>query len=127
MDQKTGISWLYDEAFRGYGAEIRLYCPDFRFNSAYKPTSRKGRPLSIAFGRRVHPRELFDMTKPNCDICGKPATVHETVREAGEVTSRRFCQEHGELRVIEEYYRRSLSEAEWEPIARLYRPTDLGT
>jgi hypothetical protein len=71
----------------------------------------------------VHPRELFDMTKPNCDVCGKPATVHETVREAGAVTSRHFCQEHGELRVIEEYYRRGLSEAEWEPIARLYRPT----
>ena len=38
MDQETGISWLYDEFFRGYGAEIRLFCPDFRLNSAYKPT-----------------------------------------------------------------------------------------
>ena len=127
MDQETGISWLYDEFFRGYGAEIRLFCPDFGLNSMYKQASRKSWPLSLAFGRRVHPRELFDMTKPNCDICGKPATVHETVREAGEATSRHFCQEHGELRVIEECYRRSLSEAEWEPIARLYRPTDLGT
>jgi hypothetical protein len=75
----------------------------------------------------VHSRELFDMLKPDCDICGKPATVHETVREAGEVTSRHFCQEHGELRVIEEYYRRSLSEAEWEPVARVYRLTNPGT
>ena len=71
-------------------------------------------------------RETFDMLGPKCEVCRQPATVHETVREAGEVTSRHFCQEHGELRVIEEYYRRSLSEAEWEPIARLYRPTDLG-
>src|SRR6478736_556628 len=39
MDQKTGISSLYDEFFQGYGAEIRLSCPDFRPNSTYKPTS----------------------------------------------------------------------------------------
>ena len=37
MDQKTGIGSLYDEFFRGYGAEIRLFCPDFRPNSTYKP------------------------------------------------------------------------------------------
>ena len=127
MGQKTGMRSLYYEFFRGYGAEIQLFWPDFSLNSAYKPTSRKGWPLSSAFGRRVHSRELFDMLKPACDICGKPATVHETVREAGELTSRHFCQEHGELRVIEEYYRSSLSEAEWEPISRLYRPTDPGT
>ena len=75
----------------------------------------------------AHSRELFDMLKPNCDICGKPATVHETVREAGEATSRHFCQEHGELRVIEEYYRRSLSVAGWESVARVYRLTNPGT
>jgi hypothetical protein len=63
------------------------------------------------------------MLRPNCDICGKPATVHETVREAGEVTCRHLCQEHGELRVIEEYYR-NLSEAEREQIARVYRLTN---
>ena len=67
------------------------------------------------------------MSKRNCDICGKPATVHETVREAGEVTFRHLCQEHGELRVIEEYYRRSLSEAEWQQIARVYRLTNQET
>jgi hypothetical protein len=38
MEQKTGIKSLYDEFFRGYGAEIRLLCPDFRPNSRYKPT-----------------------------------------------------------------------------------------
>jgi hypothetical protein len=38
MDQETGISWLYDEFFRGYGAEIRLFCPDFRPKSTYKRT-----------------------------------------------------------------------------------------
>ena len=59
------------------------------------------------------------MLKLNCDICGKPATVHEIVTEAGEVTSFHLCQEHGELRVIEVYYRRSLSEAEWESVARI--------
>ena len=39
MDQKTGIRSLYDEFFRGYGAEIRLFCPDFRPNSTYKQSS----------------------------------------------------------------------------------------
>ena len=37
MDQETGIRSLYAEFFRGYGAEIRLFCPDFRPNSTYKP------------------------------------------------------------------------------------------
>ena len=36
MDQETGIGSLYAEFFRGYGAEIRLICPDFRPNSTYK-------------------------------------------------------------------------------------------
>ncbi len=39
MDQKTGIGSLYDEFFRGYGAEIRLFCPESRPNSTYKLTS----------------------------------------------------------------------------------------
>ena len=81
---------------------------------------RRGWPLNAAVGRRVHSGELFDMTRTHCDICGKPATIHETVREAGGVTSRHLCQEHGELRVIEEYYHR-LPEAEREQIARVYR------
>jgi hypothetical protein len=36
MDQKTGIGSLYDGFSRGYGAEIRLFRPDFRPNSTYK-------------------------------------------------------------------------------------------
>jgi hypothetical protein len=40
MDQKTGIRSLYDEFFRAYGAEIRLFCPEFRPNSTYKPAYR---------------------------------------------------------------------------------------
>jgi len=36
MEQKTGIESLYDEFFRGYGAEIRLSRPNFRPNSTYK-------------------------------------------------------------------------------------------
>ncbi len=39
MEQKTGIRSLYDEFFRVYGAELRLFCPDFCPNSTYKPTS----------------------------------------------------------------------------------------
>jgi hypothetical protein len=45
MEQETGIGSIYDEFSRGYGAEIRLFCPDFRPNSTYKPTSTtKGLP-----------------------------------------------------------------------------------
>jgi len=36
MDQETGIRSLYDEFFRGYGAEIRLFCSASRPNSTYK-------------------------------------------------------------------------------------------
>jgi hypothetical protein len=36
MEQKSGIRSLYDEFFRGYGAEIGLPCPEFRQNSTYK-------------------------------------------------------------------------------------------
>jgi hypothetical protein len=38
MEQETGVRSLCDEFFRGYGAEIGLFCPDFRPNSTYKPT-----------------------------------------------------------------------------------------
>ena len=45
MEQETAIGSLYDEFFRGYGPEIRLFCPDFRPNSTYKPTyTTKGLP-----------------------------------------------------------------------------------
>jgi hypothetical protein len=42
------------------------------------------------------------------------------------VTSRHLCQEHGELRVIEEYYY-GLTEAERQHIARAYRLARRGT
>jgi hypothetical protein len=45
MEQKTGIRSLYDEFFRGYRAEIGLYCPDFRPNSTYKSTSTISRSV----------------------------------------------------------------------------------
>ena len=38
MEQKTGIRSLYDEFFRGYGAEIGLLRLDVRPDSTYKPT-----------------------------------------------------------------------------------------
>ena len=66
------------------------------------------------------------MLRPNCALCGQPATIHETVCDAGRVTSRHLCQEHGELRVIEEYYH-GLSEAERQHIARVYRLARRGT
>src|SRR6476661_3165053 len=56
MDQKTGIGWLYDEFSRGYGAEIRVFCPDFRPNSTYKPTYASSLPeaaVSLATSRSV--------------------------------------------------------------------------
>jgi hypothetical protein len=36
MEQKTGISSLYDEFFQSYEAEIRLSCSVLRPNSTYK-------------------------------------------------------------------------------------------
>ncbi len=39
MEQKTGIRSLYDEFFRGYGAEIRPFAPNFCSNSTYKRDS----------------------------------------------------------------------------------------
>jgi hypothetical protein len=39
MEQKTGVSSLYDEFSRSYWAEIGLCCPEFRPKSAYTSTS----------------------------------------------------------------------------------------
>jgi hypothetical protein len=36
MEQKTGIRSLCDEFFRGYWAEIKLSCPEFRPISTYE-------------------------------------------------------------------------------------------
>jgi protein-arginine kinase activator protein McsA len=35
------------------------------------------------------------MFRLNCESCGQPATIHETVIEDGEVITRHICQEHG--------------------------------
>ena len=79
------------------------------------------------------------MLGPKCEVCGQPAAIHETTIEAGEATSRHFCQEHGQpllppvdpgvqaasLRALEEYFH-SLSDAERENMALLYRLTKRG-
>jgi hypothetical protein len=79
------------------------------------------------------------LLQPRCDLCGRPATIHETAIRAGETVSRHFCQEHGEpplppvdpgvqaasLRAAEEYYL-SLSDAEREHMALVYRLTKRG-
>jgi len=74
------------------------------------------------------------MRQATCDICGQPATIHETAVEGGAASARHFCREHGEpilptivavarvasLQAAEEYYR-SLSEADQEQMALLHR------
>jgi hypothetical protein len=35
------------------------------------------------------------MHPERCDVCGRPATVHETAIAAGNVASRHFCDAHG--------------------------------
>jgi hypothetical protein len=79
------------------------------------------------------------MLQPKCDVCGQPATIHETLIKGGEAASRHLCQEHGEsslptvvpgvqatpLPTAEELYR-GLSEAEREHMALLYRLTKRG-
>jgi hypothetical protein len=74
------------------------------------------------------------MLHPNCDICGQPATVHETAVEGGGAVTRHLCQEHGgpalpavvlepqAAQAAEELYR-GLSDAEKEHFALLYRLT----
>ena len=56
MEQKTGIRSLYDEFYRGYGVEIRLFCLKFLSNSMCKRASTTGskpprevRPLNPTF------------------------------------------------------------------------------
>jgi hypothetical protein len=76
------------------------------------------------------------MHKPQCVICGQPATIQETAITGGKPTVRHLCQEHGEsllpaidpdsqaasLRTLEEHYR-SLSDAERENLALEYHLT----
>jgi hypothetical protein len=35
------------------------------------------------------------MTRPKCDLCDRPATVHETAVGAGGPVVRHLCREHG--------------------------------
>jgi hypothetical protein len=79
------------------------------------------------------------MLELKCAICGKPATIHDTVIESQAATSRHFCPEHAEpapvpvfrgsqadaQKALEEYYH-SLSDSERENMALLYRLSKLG-
>jgi hypothetical protein len=79
------------------------------------------------------------MFEPKCAICGKPATIHDTLIEARAATSRHFCPEHAEpslppvfrgsqadaMKALEEYYH-SLSDSERENMALLNRLSKLG-
>jgi hypothetical protein len=76
------------------------------------------------------------MHQHKCEICGQPATLHETAIRSREAVSRHLCQEHGvslvpksipgapaaSLPAAEELYR-SLSETEREHLALIYRLT----
>jgi hypothetical protein len=75
-----------------------------------------------------------------CDVCGQPATIHETALEAGTAVVRHYCEEHGKsawadalrlddpssqaeaLKAAKEYYR-SLSDEEKAQLAELHRFT----
>ena len=54
MDQENGICSLYDEFFRAYGAEVRLFCPDFHPNLTHKQTYRPSLAKRVAW--RCRPR-----------------------------------------------------------------------
>jgi hypothetical protein len=60
MEQKTGVSPLYDEFFRGYGAEIRLFCPEFCPNSTYKQSSTPSFRTRVAM-TDVKDRVIFEL------------------------------------------------------------------
>jgi hypothetical protein len=114
-----------------------LHSPDWAGGKGGLPSRR----FAVELGRRAARgfREVFEMLQPKCDVCGQPATIHETVIRGGEATSRHLCSEHGEpllpsvdpgsqaaaLQAAEEYYR-SLSEAEREHLALVYRLTRRG-
>lgn len=78
------------------------------------------------------------MIQSKCEICGQPATIHETTVEGENAVTRHLCQDHGAttlptvapgqdaIQAVEQYYH-SLSEAEKEHIALLHRVTHRGT
>jgi hypothetical protein len=77
------------------------------------------------------------MVHPTCEICGQPATIHETTVDGENAVTRHLCQEHGAtampsvapgrdaLQAAEQFYH-SLSDAEKEHMALLYRLTHRG-
>ena len=73
------------------------------------------------------------MHQHQCEICGRPATIHETSLASGAVSDRHVCYAHGEamllkptaeqredFRALVEYFR-GLSAAEHDQIALSYR------
>ena len=72
MEQKTGIRSLYDEFFRGYGAEIRLFCPDFRPNSTYK---------QILYARCPTPARRIGFVRIKADLGGWSAELGRLAAE----------------------------------------------
>jgi hypothetical protein len=89
------------------------------------------------FGDQMVFSEEFAMLQPRCEICGQPATIHETAVEGEGAVTRHLCQEHGEAalpavdfgpeaaQAAEQQYN-SLSEGEKEHLALLYRLTHRG-
>jgi hypothetical protein len=77
------------------------------------------------------------MLQLKCDVCGEPATIHETTVQDGSAASRHLCQEHGiaavpvvklrpdALQHAEERLR-DLSEAEKENLILLQRASRRG-
>jgi hypothetical protein len=74
------------------------------------------------------------MRRYHCEICGQPATIHETVFNEGAVSCRHLCQVHGQEKLLDpvvksdeadfqalvDYYQ-SLSDAEKDELALDYR------
>jgi hypothetical protein len=78
------------------------------------------------------------MFQPRCVICGKAATIHETVVDGEGPVTRHFCQEYGagaapalalgpEAAQAAEELNRRLSQAEKDHLALLYRLTHRGS
>lgn len=74
------------------------------------------------------------MRRYHCEICGQPATIHETALNDGAVSYRHLCQVHGQemlpapvvtsdeagFQAMVDYYR-NLSDAEKDELALDYR------
>lgn len=74
------------------------------------------------------------MRRYHCEVCGQPATIHETAVNDGAVSYRHLCEAHGQdvalteavkrdeasFQVMVDYYR-GLSDAEKDQLALEYR------